>query len=100
MSGCDDYSHMFDAFGDVFPCGDWQSLDCQSGCRLQMWNTIVVVVWTNLFCGKETTNDDAGNIKLNRTEKSLMTSSTIFFLHLMWSFLLLGVLRSLLCDKF
>ena len=90
VSDCDDSSHMFDAFGDVFRCVYLQHLDCQCGCPLQVWNANVVVVWANVCCGKETTNDDTDNIKLNRTEKSLMTSSTIFFPRLMWSFLLLG----------
>ena len=91
VSDCDDSSHMFNAFGDVFRCGYLQYLDCQCGCPLQVWNAIVVVVWANVCCGKETTNDDTDNIKLNRTEKSLMTSSTIFFPRLRWSFLLRGV---------
>ena len=91
VSDCDDYSHMLDTFGDVFRCGYLQYLDCQCGCPLQVWNAIVVVVWANVCCGKETTNDDTDNLKLNRTEKSLMTSSTIFFPRLMWSFLLWGV---------
>ena len=47
VSGCDDYSHMFDAFR--FPRGYYHYLDCQSGCPLQVWNAIVVVVvWANL----------------------------------------------------
>ena len=100
VSDCDDSSHMFNAFGDVFRCGYLQYLDCQCGCPLQVWNAIVVVVWANVCCGKETTNDDTDNIKLNRTEKSLMTSSTIFFPRLMWSFLLWGVLCGVRGAKF
>ena len=100
VSGCDDYSHMFDAFGDVFRCGYLQHLDCQCGCPLQVWNVNVVVVWANVCCGKETTSDDTDNIKLNRTDKSLMTTSTIFFPRLMWSFLLLDVVCGVRCENF
>ena len=102
VSGCDDYSHMLDTFEGVFPCSYLQHCDCQSGCPLQMWNTfvVVVVVLANLCCGEETTNDYADKIKVNRTDKSLMTSSTIFFPRLMWSFLLWGVLCGVRCEKF
>ena len=35
--------------GDVFPRGYFHYLDCQSGCPLQVWKSIVVVVvWANL----------------------------------------------------
>ena len=101
VSDRDDSSHSFDAFGDVCPRGYLQYLDCQSGCPLQMWNTfVVVVVWANLCCGKETTIDDTDNIKLNRTDKSLMTSSTIFFPRLMWSFLPWCVLCGVRSEMF
>ena len=93
-------SHMFDVLGDVFPRDYLQYFDCQCGCPLQVWSAIVVVVWANLCCGKETTNDDADKINLNRTDKSLMTTSTFFFLRLMWSFLLWGVLCGVRCENF
>ena len=46
VSDCDDSSHMFDAFGDVFRCGYLQYLDCQCGVRCKCGTQLL------LWCGR------------------------------------------------
>ena len=86
---CDDSSHMFDAFWRRF--STWLIAVSRLSMRVSA---------ANVCCGKETTNDDADNTKLNSTDKSLMTTSRIFFSRLIWSFLLWSVLCRVRCEKF